>query len=341
MKSLPPLDIEHNINHAPHVVILGAGASLAAFPNGDINGRIIPLMRNIVEVVGLRELLADAGVTKGLDDFEGLYNRLVLSNDNHTLIKEIERQIHEYFAAMRLPEEVTIYDLLILSLREKDVIATFNWDPFLAQAFKRNRSIGRLPRIVFLHGNTEVGVCLEHRSSGFLDQTCSVCGNKMEPSQLLFPVGQKDYNLDPFIQNEWSQIEIALESAYLVTIFGYSAPSTDVEARSLLLNRWQKNPTRDFAEIDIVDIKDREKIESTWRDFFVRQHYGVFSDVMHTLSFRHPRRSCEAFAMATLQQSPWQENNYPETGRLEEIHAWLQPLLDEEMTGTLSGKPCP
>ena len=38
-------------NSRPHLVILGAGASYAAFPNGDKNGRKLPLMNNIVEEV--------------------------------------------------------------------------------------------------------------------------------------------------------------------------------------------------------------------------------------------------------------------------------------------------
>ncbi|MEW6087649.1 MAG: hypothetical protein AB1498_05040 [bacterium] len=32
-----------------HIVILGAGASVAAFPNGDANGKILPTMDNFVE----------------------------------------------------------------------------------------------------------------------------------------------------------------------------------------------------------------------------------------------------------------------------------------------------
>ncbi len=37
----------------PHVVILGAGASLAAFPNGDANGISLPLMYNFIKKLGL------------------------------------------------------------------------------------------------------------------------------------------------------------------------------------------------------------------------------------------------------------------------------------------------
>ena len=93
------------------------------------------------------------------------------------LLADLEKVVHDYFAAMELPPEATIYDLLLLSLREKDLIASFNWDPFLAQAFKRNRVLRRLPKLSFLHGNVEIGSCAEHRRSGFLDQECSICSN--------------------------------------------------------------------------------------------------------------------------------------------------------------------
>src|ERR1700722_15150472 len=85
-----------------------------------------------------------------------------LTSQYPDLIKRIEDIIENYFAFMQLPEEATIYDYLILSLREKDIIATFNWDPFLAQAFARNMEVigfRNMPKIVFLHGNVAMGVC--------------------------------------------------------------------------------------------------------------------------------------------------------------------------------------
>lgn len=48
---------EHTYNrycinvHRSHLVLLGAGASLAAFPNGEKNGLKLPLMKNFVEIV--------------------------------------------------------------------------------------------------------------------------------------------------------------------------------------------------------------------------------------------------------------------------------------------------
>jgi hypothetical protein len=37
----------------PHVYILGAGASYAAFPRGEKTGRKLPLMNNLVEILQL------------------------------------------------------------------------------------------------------------------------------------------------------------------------------------------------------------------------------------------------------------------------------------------------
>ncbi len=340
MPSLPPLDIKKNINYAPHVVILGAGASLAAFPNGDKAGIKLPLMKNIVEIVGLEPILQSHGITTGYDDFESLYDGLSINGEHTELLEEIEAIVRNYFSEMRLPSEATLYDLLLLSLRDKDVIASFNWDPFLAEAVKRNRHIKNLPCILFLHGNVDVGACIEHKSKGVLEHSCSVCGKPLDPMPLLFPVAHKDYTSNPFIQNEWIELRHALEHAYLVTVFGYSAPVTDVEARSILLDTWKANDTRELAQIEIIDIRPREELESTWSDFIVRQHYHVIDNIERSLSFSHVRRSCEAFAMATLQQNPWPDNRYPESKELEHLHDWLRPLLDEEAADYLTGKPC-
>ena len=147
----------------PHVVILGAGASLAAFPNGDTNGIKLPLMWNLVDVVGLTSILNDAGITENHDNFEKLYSDLVTSGKYQETVVQIDQAIFEYFAKMQLPNEPTLYDHLVLSLREKDVVATFNWDPFLVQAMARNeKHSNSMPLTLFLHGNTAIGYCMRH-----------------------------------------------------------------------------------------------------------------------------------------------------------------------------------
>ncbi len=133
-------------------------------------------MQDLIEVLGLIEVLEAEGIaTKGLN-FEAFYDDLSSSGENPILQKEIEKRVHEYFYGMSLPSKPTIYDYLILSLREKDIIATFNWDPFLLMAYQRNMHITKPPRICFLHGNVAIGVCEKDRTCGNMGHRCSKCG---------------------------------------------------------------------------------------------------------------------------------------------------------------------
>ena len=54
----------------PHVVILGAGASKAAFPEGDRNGKKIPIMDDLVETIGLNSIFEKQGIGYAHRNFE-------------------------------------------------------------------------------------------------------------------------------------------------------------------------------------------------------------------------------------------------------------------------------
>ena len=123
----------------PHVVVLGAGASKAAFLNGDASGNQLPVMNDLVKKIGLNSLLKNSGIDP-TENFETIYSRLT---DNDIKV-QIEEQIANYFSKLELPKTVTIYDQLLLSLREKDSIFTFNWDPFLFDAYQRNRDFASM-----------------------------------------------------------------------------------------------------------------------------------------------------------------------------------------------------
>jgi len=248
--SLPAMD--GNVNHSPHVVILGAGASIASnIHNQERFGKVLPSMLNLVDVIGLEEILNAHDVSYKGEDFESLYSQLALdSESNSKLLHALEVKIRKYFESMELPLSPTIYDYLILSLRKKDFIATFNWDPFLMQAYARcSRYTHELPQIAFLHGNVESGVCLQDRTVGHIWMECSVCGDKFKPISLLYPVEEKDYSKDPVIQNDWDRLRVYLKEAYYMTIFGYSAPVSDVEAKELMLSVWKENKLSQFNQI--------------------------------------------------------------------------------------------
>jgi hypothetical protein len=326
--------MEKNVNHAPHVVLLGAGASIAAYLDWGSIGCKLPSMQDLIEVLDLKPFIEKSGFETEDLNFEAFYDDLASSGKHEELRVEIENRTYDYFSSMSLPDSPTIYDYLILSLREKDLIASFNWDPFLIQAYMRNEVVTatRRPRIAFLHGNVMIGICEKDRVSGINGRICSRCHKPLTPSRLLYPVKHKDYNTDPFIKGEWDALQFYLNNAYYLTVFGYSAPKTDVEARELMLEVWKKNKSLELAEVDVVGRPggDRRKIEKSWEEFFYSHHYGVYEDIFQSYLFSQPRRSCDAFASATLMVNPWHSNPFPRFETLEELQEWVQPLIHEE-----------
>src|SRR5438445_2070018 len=137
----------------PHLVIIGAGASRAAFPSGDRNGRRLPLMVDFAEIVPVGPILQKSGLDWKGKNFEEIYSLISEKSEHRHLQTEIEKAVSAYFSELRLPETPTLYDILLLSLRQKDVVATFNWDPFLVQACQRSARVTKsLPCLLFLHG---------------------------------------------------------------------------------------------------------------------------------------------------------------------------------------------
>ena len=59
---------------------------MAAFPNGDKYGRKLPLMWNIVDVVGVGSLFDEARIDDHHHDFERLYSTLAESGEHDELV---------------------------------------------------------------------------------------------------------------------------------------------------------------------------------------------------------------------------------------------------------------
>jgi len=181
--------IQNPENQKPHVVLLGAGASSrAAFPNGEVSGKRLPLMSDFIEVLKLTALLKQGNIGS-IENFEVIYSHI----KNDTLRNTLEKQINNYFSTMMLPTTVTDYDRLLLSLRKKDAVFTFNWDPFLFDAWVRNYHIAKLPEIFFLHGNVRIGSCIKHFQWGKKWEACPICNEIFSDVPLLYPIENKDY----------------------------------------------------------------------------------------------------------------------------------------------------
>lgn len=314
----------------PHLILLGAGASLASFPNGDKNGLKLPLMNSLVEELDLSKFIPKQ-YEHLCSDFEKLYCHLANDNTMSFTKKKIDKKVYEYFYYMDIPDRPTLYDYLILSLRNKDLIATFNWDPLLLKTMRRHSAIKNLPNVVFLHGNVAVGICNNCKIKGYKYNTiCHHCRQPYSDMKLLYPVEKKNYSSNISINEEWHILREYFKTSLYVTIFGYSAPVSDVDAKKLMLDASMENKSRNFYELEIIDIKPKEEVEKTWYDFIYSHHYSVIDSFKKSCLWRHPRRSTDAFFDAYLMNSPWEENSFPKFNDVYEMHQWIEPLLKEE-----------
>lgn len=327
----------------PHLVLLGAGASKAAFPNGEKNGLKLPLMDNFVETVnGLSDYLGKCGIDYKGQNFEDLYNSLYEDSQYDEIRQPIEEIIYDYFAQMELPDEPTLYDHLILSLTGRDAIATFNWDPFLWQAICRNYNrVGKanLPRPLYLHGNTAIGVCTEHEKIQISHKAsiCSKCRMSLSRSRLLYPIGKKDYNTDPFIKSSWDGVKSYLKSAYMFTVFGYSAPSSDVEAVGLLSEGWGDKNQRVMEQTGFIDKVNEDTIRERWEKFIYLGHEDYHNDFYSSMIAQCSRRSADASSGANYNCIAWEEYPIPKEASWNELDEWLKPYIKVENEKRLPG----
>lgn len=326
--------IEDQINDVsakrPHLVILGAGASLASFPNGEKNGIKLPLMSDLVEKVQLRQLLEENSVKYNGENFESIFSDLFSKPEHMSLVEEIQERVRFYFRRMELPDQPTIYDHLVLGLREKDIIATFNWDPFLWLACARNHAVTELPRTIYLHGSVSVGFDEKTKTLGPAGGNSLKTGNYFKPSNLLFPIKQKDYNSDAFIKGGWEIVKSAMKAAWMVTIFGYSAPETDIEAKKLLKEGWGRWEEREYEQIEFIDIKSDDELATTWEEFIHTHHYHCETDFYGSYIAKFPRRSCEALWSQMIDAKWIHPNQLPKHNTMQELYDWLRPLMDAE-----------
>ena len=287
-------------------------------------------MKDLVDTVGLRTVLTGRGIREE-ENIELLYSNLSADPAIANLIDEIEQRIRTYFSSLVLPATPTLYDYLILGLRQKDLIATFNWDPLLFQALRRSeKATTHLPGIVFLHGCVAVGVCHEHKYVAGSGQRCKRCHRPLEPVRLLYPVAKKDYNQNPLIRDDWATLGAALEEAYYLTFVGYSFPTADAAAKKMLQEAWTPNRVRNRAEIDVVDISPSDDLLREIQRFRTQAHGVVVGCPQETEPFINPRRSCEALWKRTIELSFDDGRPFPMFTALEDLHSWVKGLVAEE-----------
>lgn len=282
----------------PHIVILGAGATMAAIPNGDKNGKHCSVMKGFIEKLGLTDLLTSVDIKTESDNLEEIFSELKSRPECHKLATELENRIISSFSEFVIPDEPTVYDYLLLSLRSKDYIFTFNWDDLILQAYQRAWKITQdLPQLVFLHGNIGVGRCPSCNAVESLrNRCCRKCGHELVRPKILFPIKEKNYKDDPYIENCWNGFLDLLSQATIVTIFGYSAPKSDVLAIEAMQKAFSSTFRR-LDQIEVIDLKSGQDLWDTWGEFIkpTNDHFKICRSFFDSILSEFPRRTIEGY----------------------------------------------
>ena len=314
----------------PHVVLLGAGASRAAFPNGDRASRPIPLMDDLVEDLDLSLVFERVGPVESAN-FESVYSILAADPRYERDRQEVERRVADYFSSLELPKKTTIYDKLLLSLRPEDAVFAFNWDPFLFDARARNDGVVGLPEICFLHGNVRIGVCRRHPDKwGSRGMWCPDCGVPFNDVPLLYPVEEKGYSSDPYIANAWKNARWFFREAFVLTIFGYSGPDSDRDAVELLKNAWMERSDRKIEHVEVVDIAPTDDLHERWGKFTPTHHLKSVRRYEKSFAGRWPRCSKEKLFLAMSQGIPSANCPLPDTDDLTVLQDQVRKIAKRE-----------
>lgn len=75
-------------NTRPHVVILGAGATIATIPNGDKNGNPCSVMHGFIHNLGLDTILATVKLNTKSENIEDIYSELYERGDECKAVRE-------------------------------------------------------------------------------------------------------------------------------------------------------------------------------------------------------------------------------------------------------------
>ena len=102
---------------------------------------------------------------------------------------------------------------------------------------------------------------------------------------------KKDYKTNEYIKKCWEGIDYILSNSYMITIFGYSAPSSDVEAVGLLKKAWGEKENRQLEEVSVIDIIDEkemlDKLEAEKQSLVAREAQLKLKETKLNYHFHH------------------------------------------------------
>ncbi len=306
-----------------HLVILGAGSTIATIPSGDKNGQKSYTLANLLEDKTFTSFVENVQAKNlSTNDVEELCKQLY--KEDRPLYDEFESLVRKKYASLELPNEFTILDRLVLSLTPDDAIVSFNWDDLVIQAYQRMSDYvpeEMLPILAFPHGNAQAVYNNKHYTSKRI-----ITSSSWYDSPLNMPVDETDYHSNAFIKSQWHILDFFIHNAQMITFFGYRGPSSDEQDLQHLDELFAKNEICDKIEIidkgmesvmEVAKRLERFKMQSNW--------LYPCADFWHSTIAKHPRRTLSVL-------DNW--NYSAKTSAIEETLAefllHLRPLIDEE-----------
>lgn len=145
-----------------------------------------------------------------------------------------------------------------------------------------------------------------------------------------FPVAQKAYNADVSITREWKSLRGAMPYAFVLTIFGYGAPTADVEAVRAMRKAWRRAAKRELEQIEVIDIVPEDELRDRWSAFILEHHYDITKDFYASWLARHPRRSCEAVWSQFMEMEYFTPDAIPRAGGFQDLWSWYDRYAPSE-----------
>lgn len=306
-----------------HLVILGAGSTIATIPNGDKNGEFSYTLYNLLKDKCFTSFVKKVQAKDfQIDDVEALCNQLY--KEDKPLYDEFESLVRKKYARLELPEEFTILDRLVLSLTPNDAIVSFNWDDLVIQAYQRMSEYvpeEMLPILAFPHGNAQAVYNNKHYTSKRI-----VTGANWIDSPLNMPVDEIDYKLDAFIGSQWKVLDFYIRNAQMITFFGYRGPSSDEQDLQHLDELFVKNEICDKIEIIDKDLESSIQVAKGLKRFKMQPNW-LFpcTDFWHSSIAKHPRRTLSAIGNWN-----YSTKTFANEETLAEFMSHVGPLIDEE-----------
>lgn len=96
--------VQRLIKNRPHVVILGARATIAAIPNGDKYGQKSSVMDGFIDELGMRSVIESVNLVTSSTNLEDVYTELHERNDCEDIRRELDLRIREYFSRLKIPD---------------------------------------------------------------------------------------------------------------------------------------------------------------------------------------------------------------------------------------------